>query len=52
MKYKIIDKQTGQQVGKDYTSRRRASNRVDKLDNAYGAYRYSVRAIFDEAIKG
>lgn len=41
--YIIVDKHTGHQVGKEYTSRSRASHRVDKLDNAYGAYRYSVR---------
>jgi hypothetical protein len=40
--YKIIDRQTGLQVGKDYTSRSRAANRVDALDNAYGACRYYV----------
>lgn len=41
----VIDKQTGQQVGKAYASRVGASRRVDKLDNAYGAYRYFVRSI-------
>jgi hypothetical protein len=41
-KYAVIDGRTGQQVGGDYTSRDRARNRADKLDNAYGGYRYSV----------
>lgn len=40
--YKIIDRQTGKQVGKDYSCRRKASTRVDKLDNEYGGYRYKV----------
>lgn len=31
------------QVGKPYSNRNRARARVDKLDNDYGAYRYSVR---------
>lgn len=43
--YVVIDRQTGQQVGKQYNSRVRASRRVDALDNAYGAYRYYVRSI-------
>lgn len=42
--YVIIDRHTGLQVGKTYQSRARASRRVDALDNAYGAYRYVVRA--------
>jgi len=41
--YKIIDIQTGLQVGKDYASRKRASTRANKLDLEYGAVRYSVR---------
>lgn len=41
----IIDRQTGAQVGKPYTNRVRASRRVDRLDNEYGAYRYSVRPL-------
>ena len=40
--YAIIDRQTGLQVGKPYKDRIRASRRADKLDNAYGAYRYYV----------
>lgn len=43
--YIVIDRHTGQQVGKPHATRARASRRVDALDNAYGAYRYSVRAI-------
>lgn len=41
--YKIIDKQTGNQVGGIYQTRRRASARADRLDNQYGAYRYIVK---------
>lgn len=44
-KYAVIDRQTGQQVGKPYTSKNRARGRVDKLDNEYGAYRYTIRVI-------
>ncbi len=40
--YKIIDRKTGQQVGALYSFRTRARSRADKLDNEYGAYRYSV----------
>jgi hypothetical protein len=40
----IIDKQTGQQVGRSYSTRVSASRRVDRLDNEYGAYRYYVQA--------
>lgn len=43
--YAVVDRQTGEQVGKPYTSKNRARGRVDKLDQEYGAYRYSVRAI-------
>lgn len=38
----IIDTHTGQYAGGPYTSRSRASKRVDRLDNAHGSYRYSV----------
>jgi hypothetical protein len=41
----VIDRHTGLQVGKPYTSLSRARARVDKLDNAYGAYRYSVKML-------
>ena len=41
--YTIIDRHTGKQVGKPYKSKARARTRVDVLDNAYGAYRYSLR---------
>ena len=44
--YIIIDRITGQQVGGTYQSLRRASRRVDRLDNEYGAYRYSVRPVY------
>ena len=44
--FQIIDKHTGEQVGKNYQGKNahnRARNRVDKLDNEYGAYRYGLR---------
>ena len=45
--YKIIDKNTNLQVGKDYAynQRNRARARADKLDLAYGAYRYIIKAV-------
>jgi hypothetical protein len=43
--YEIIDNQTGLRVGGTYTNRRRARTRADKLDLAYGAYRYTVRPV-------
>lgn len=44
--YKIIDQKTGEQVGGIYQDGRRASRRVDQLDNQYGAVRYSRRPIY------
>lgn len=44
--YKIIDIQTGRQVGKNYTQRSRAYRRADKLDLEYGAVRYVVKPVF------
>lgn len=43
--YVVIDRHTGLQVGHSYATRARAARRVDALDNAYGAYRYCVRAV-------
>lgn len=42
--YVVIDMRTGKQMGKEYATRSRASARADKLDNAYGAYRYRVES--------
>lgn len=49
--YRIIDSQTGQQVGTTYTyaNRNRARSRADRLNLEYGAHRYSARPIFGEA---
>ncbi len=47
----IIDRQTGERVGKPYTgktARKRARTRMDKLDNEYGAYRYQVKRLDPE----
>jgi len=41
-RYQIRDTHTQTNVGKPYTSQTRASKRVDRLDNEYGAYRYCV----------
>ena len=45
--YHIIDGQTKKIVGKARSSSR-ASQSVDKRDNAYGAYRYRRVPIYDE----
>lgn len=45
MTYRIIDIQTNQQVGGIYTSRRRADAKAERLDQAYGAYRYIVEFV-------
>jgi hypothetical protein len=42
MTYKVIDGQTGWQVGSDYATSRRATRRADRLNLEYGAHRYSV----------
>ncbi len=46
--YRIIDGHTGCQVGKDYAGkdRKRARNRAEKLNQAYGAHRYSAQPVF------
>lgn len=44
-KYIIIDRHTGDQMGKPYTDKNRARNRANKLDLQYGAYRYTVKQI-------
>lgn len=40
--YQVIDRHTGLPVGKPCKTRVAASRKVDRLDNAYGAYRYYV----------
>lgn len=45
MKFAVIDRHTGEQVGKPYTNKSRARSRADKLDIVYGAIRYGVREI-------
>lgn len=45
IKYIVIDRKNGEQVGKPYLSKNRARSRVDKLDSEYGSYRYSVKQI-------
>lgn len=41
--YQVYDRHTGLNVGKPLATRAAASRKVDRLDNAYGAYRYGVR---------
>jgi len=46
--YKIIDTKTGAVVGKyGPKGAKRASRRADKLDNEYGAIRYTPRPIIE-----
>lgn len=42
--YQVIELKTGFVIG-TYSTRKRARNKADKLDNAYGAYAYTVRSI-------
>ena len=44
IKYQVIFKNDKSVIG-TYSTRKRASNKVNKLDNAYGAYAYTVQAI-------
>ena len=46
--YQIIDHQTGATIGKPYKNRTTARNKADKLDNAYGAYRYYVKELLNK----
>ena len=39
------DSVTDSYVVGTYSTRMRARNKADKLDNEYGAYRYSVKAV-------
>lgn len=41
----IIDRHTGQQVGKPCSTKAGARRAADRLDLAYGAYRYSVKSL-------
>ena len=48
IKYQVVffgDSVTDSYVVSTYSTRTRARNKADKLDNEYGAYRYSVKAI-------
>ena len=48
IKYQVVfygDSVTDSYVVGTYSTRSRARNKADKLDNEYGAYRYSVKAI-------
>lgn len=43
--YQIVDGMTGQVVGGEYPTAKRARSRCDRLDIAYGSCRYYVRAV-------
>ena len=42
-KWNVYDTHTKQNVGKPVSSRKAATRKVDRLDNAYGAYRYQAK---------
>ena len=47
-KYQVIfigDSVTDKYIVGTYSTRMRASNKATKLDNEYGAYRYSVQSV-------
>lgn len=44
-RYEVIDAQTKQRVGSLYKTRDGAMRAADRLDAAYGAVRYVVRAV-------
>jgi hypothetical protein len=44
--YVVLDRRTGKPANRTvYKSRRAALRAVDRLDNAYGAYRYFHKAV-------
>lgn len=42
--FQVIDQRTGYLMG-TYSTFKRAMNKADKLDLAYGGYRYSVKKV-------
>ena len=42
--YQVYDGQTNKVVG-NYSNKTRARNKVHKLDNEYGGYRYHMRVV-------
>ncbi len=46
--YQVIDSQTKQVIG-TYSTLKRASHKADKLDLAYGSYRYIVESDYKGA---
>lgn len=48
IRFDIIDRQTGCKVGEAKT-RARANVSVDRRDNAYGAYRYYAKPVYEES---
>lgn len=42
IRWQVWDNKDKRPVGKPYNDKKRARRRVDKLDNDYGAYRYTV----------
>ena len=48
IRFDIIDRHTGRKVGEAKT-RASANRSVDRRDNAYGAYRYYAKPIYEES---
>lgn len=44
VKYQIVDARTGQVV-KEFSNKKRAWNKADKMDQEYGAVRYIVKTV-------
>jgi hypothetical protein len=49
--FAVYDRHTGKQVAGPFGTRSRANGKRDKLDNDYGAYRYTVRPVKKEIAK-
>lgn len=45
MAYQVIDRLTGQPVGKTFTDKKAARKTSDRLDSSYGGIRYIVRLV-------
>lgn len=45
--YQVYDRQTGKLMGKPVASLSAANRKIDRLDNAYGSYRYGYKCVED-----
>lgn len=49
--YRIVDRTTGEQVGKDYSDGVRAARRMNTLNDRHGGHRYERRPIYENENK-